>query len=381
MTATPYTIAIPDATLEDLRERLARTRWPDQVAGAGWDYGMNLDVLKAFVAYWQDGFDWRQQERRLNGFAHFRAEVEGLQVHFVHERGKGPNPLPLLLLHGWPSSFVQMLPILPLLTDPAAHGADAVDAFDVVAVSLPGYGFSDRPAAPGMSVARIADLVHGLMTDVLGYGRYAIRGSDLGAGVMSQLALAHPEAVVGVHGGGTNPWIMQIPDDLTPEEQAFVARAQDWNQTEMAYAMEHATKPQTLAAALNDSPAGLTAWVLEKFWRWSDCAGDLETRFRKDDLLTNLTIYWATETIGSSIRLYYETMRDPGRWGRSEVPTAMLMSPKDMFPTPRSWVERFGRVDRWTEIAAGGHFLEWEVPQLVAGDLRAFFRSLRGQKS
>ena len=377
MAATPFTIAIPDATLDDLRDRLRRTRWPDAVAGAGWDYGIDLDYLKGVVDYWADGFDWQAQQRRLNGFANFRASVDGIGIHFIHDRGTGPNPVPLLLLHGWPSSVVQMLDLIPLLTDPAAHGGSAGDSFDVVAASLVGYGFSDRSAERGMSVAKMSGLFHRLMTEELGYRRYAVRGGDLGAGVLGQLALSSPEAMIGVHTGGTTPFIFGVPDDLSEEEQAFVKNVQAWDQAEMAYAREQSTKPQTLAVGLNDSPAGLAAWILEKFWRWSDHDGNLESRFRRDDLLANLTIYWATETIGSSVRLYYETVRDFGQWGRAEVPTAMLMSGKDMFPTPRAWVERFGRVDRWTEIDEGGHFLEWEVPHRVAEDMRAFFRDLR----
>jgi pimeloyl-ACP methyl ester carboxylesterase len=373
----PFEVQVAQATLDDLRERLARTRWPDQVKGADWNYGTNLAYLKRLLAYWQDTFDWRAQEAAINQFAHFRAKVDSTQIHFIHQRGKGPNPLPLILLHGWPSSFVQMLKIIPMLTDPAAHGGDAADSFDVIVPSLIGYGFSDRVTEPGMSAARMAELFHKLMVGELGYERYGTRSSDLGAGVASQIARTHPTAVIGAHTSGTNPYIGDVPDKLTKAEQAFVQQAQSWMQQEMAYAMEHSSKPQTLAYGLNDSPAGLAAWVIEKFRAWSDCGGDVERRFTKDELLTNLTIYWATETIGSSIRLYYETARDPGQWGKVDVPTAVIMPAKDMFPTPREWVERSGRVDRWTEADRGGHFLEWEEPDMVADDLRAFFRDLR----
>jgi pimeloyl-ACP methyl ester carboxylesterase len=377
MTATPFEVNVPQATLDDLRDRLARTRWPDEVNGAGWNYGTNLAYLRELIDYWRDGFDWRAQEAAINRFAHFRAEVDGIGIHYIHERGTGPDPIPLVLLHGWPSSFVQMLDLIPMLTGPAAHGGEATDSFDVVVPSLVGYGFSDRPREPGMSPARMANLFHRLVTEQIGYARYATRSSDLGAGVASQLALSHPEATIGVHMSGTNPYIGQVPENLSPAEQEFVANAQAWMQTEMAYAMEHTSKPQTLAYGLNDSPAGLAAWIVEKFWRWSDHGGNLETAFSKDQLLTNLTVYWATETINSSIRLYYEAARDPGQYGRAEVPTAYLMTSKDMFPTPREWVERTSRVDRWTEIDRGGHFLEWEEPELVAADLREFFRPLR----
>lgn len=377
MAIEPYTVAIPQPVLDDLRERLARTRWPDAVAGADWDYGANLAYMRELAAYWRDRFDWRAQEAALNRFPQFRAVVDGAGIHFIHARGKSDRPLPLVLLHGWPSSFVQMLKIIPLLTDPAARGGDAADAFDVVVPSLPGYGFSDRPDGRGMSVGRMAERFATLLRDELGYARYGARGSDLGAGVIQQLALAHPEALIGVHLSGTNPYVGQIPDDLSPAEREFVAQAQQWTMQEMAYAMEHSSKPQTLAYGLNDSPAGLAAWIVEKFRRWSDCGGDLERRFSKDELLTNLTIYWVTETINSSIRLYYETAHNPGAWGRVEVTTGMLMSPKDLFPTPREWAERSYRVDRWTEIDRGGHFLEWEEPESVAEDIRAFFRPLR----
>ncbi len=377
MSTESFAVNIPQATLDDVRDRLARTRWTDEVAGAGWDYGANLAYLRELTSYWRDRFDWRTQEQAINAFPHFRAIVDGVGIHFIHQRGTGDNPLPLVLLHGWPSSFWQMLKVIPLLTDPAAHGGDAADSFDVVVPSLPGYGFSDRPAEPGMSVGRIADLCAALMAGELGYARYAARGSDLGAGVLQQLALVHPDALIGLHLSGTNPYVGQVPDDLTDAEKQFVANAQQWTMQEMAYAMEHSSKPQTLATGLNDSPAGLAAWLVEKFRRWSDCDGDVEARFSKDELLTNLTIYWATETINSSIRLYYETARHPGNWGRVEVPTGMLMSPKDMFPTPRAWAERSYRVERWTEIPRGGHFLEWEEPELVVEDIRAFFRPLR----
>jgi pimeloyl-ACP methyl ester carboxylesterase len=270
-----------------------------------------------------------------------------------------------------------MLTIIPLLTDPARYGGDAADSFDVIVPSLPGYGFSDRPSEKGMGAGRIADLLAKLLTEELGYERFATRASDLGAAVSQQLALTHAQQLIGIHQSGTNPYVGHIPDNLTTAEQKFVANAERWNQQEMAYAMEHASKPQTLASSLNDSPAGLAAWIVEKFRAWSDCDGAIEKRFSKDDLLTNLTIYWATQTINSSIRLYYEMVRNPGSWGRVEVPTAMLMSPKDLFPTPREWVERSYNVQRWTEIPSGGHFLEREEPERVAEDLRAFFRPFR----
>lgn len=366
--AQRFQVQVPQAVLEDLKERLRRTRWTDEVRGAGWEYGTNSAYLKALMSYWQNGFDWRKQEQAINRFAQFRAAIDGLNVHFIHERSKTKNAMPILLLHGWPSSFYQMHKIIPMLTD----------SFDVVAASLPGYGFSDIPSEKGMSVGKMARIFDQLMTETLGYPRYAVRGSDLGAGVIQQLGLTRPQSLIGTHQSGTNPYVGYVPENLSAAEQEFLKNAQRWNQTEMAYAMEHTSKPQTLAFGLNDSPVGLASWIIEKFRTWADTGGDLESRFSKDELLTNLTIYWATGTINSSMRLYFETARDQSaKYGRVEVPTALLMSPKDLFPTPREWAERSYNVVRWTEIDRGGHFLEWEEPELVAKDIKAFFDTLK----
>lgn len=367
MTARSFTIALPDALLEELETRLRLTRWPDRVAGAGWDYGIDTDTLRPMVDHWAEGFDWRAVERDLNALPQFTAEIDRETIHFVHVRGEGARRMPLLVLHGWPSSFLQMTDLIPLLT----AERDGF-SFDVIAPSLPGFGFSSQPRARGMSVAHTAGLITRLMTEVLAYDRFAGRCSDLGAGVLQQIALQSPDRLIGLHLSGTNPYIGHVPDDLSPEEAEFVVRAQGWMQSEMAYAMLHSSKPDTVAVALNDSPAGLAAWVLEKFHAWTD-TDDVVARYGRDRLLANLTLYWATGTIGSSMRLYYETVRDPGQWGRVEVPTAMLMTPHDMFPTPRAWAERSYNVQRWTEIDRGGHFLEWEEPALVADDLFAWF--------
>ena len=358
--------------LEDLHQRIEHTRLPDELDGAGWDYGTDTAYLRELATYWRDGFDWPAREAELNRYEQYRAEVDGIGLHFLHERGEGQDRIPLLMLHGWPSSFVQMLDIIPLLTR-------GEPAFDVVVPSLPGYGFSDVPKDRGMSSSRIAHLLAKLMTDVLGYLQFAGRGSDLGGGVLRQLALAHPDLLIGLHLSGTNPFVTPVPEDLSPAEQKFVQDRQQWNQHEMAYAMLHSSKPQTLANALNDSPAGLASWIIEKFRRWSDCDGNVETAYTKDELLTNITIYWVTGTINSSMRLYYETARDPGKHGYIEVPTGYLMSPKDMFPIPREWVERSHNLVHWQETNRGGHFLEWEEPQLVADDLRAFFKLMRNR--
>jgi pimeloyl-ACP methyl ester carboxylesterase len=364
----PFSVDVPDAALADLRERLHRTRWPDTVEGVGWDYGTDLDYLRELCAYWADEFDWHAQEAMLNALPQFRTRIGGAGVHYAHVRSPDPDAIPLLLLHGWPSTFAQMVPIVALLT----HGTPA---FHCVVPSLPGYGFSDRPSKPGMGVGRMAELLAPLMTDVLGYRRYAVRASDLGAGVATAPAIGGTDAVIGLHLSGTNPFVMAVPDDLSAAEREFVQRAQRWMQEEMAYAMVHTTRPQTLAPALNDSPAGLASWIVEKFRRWSDHTGDVEEALSKDAMLTHLTIYWATQTIGSSMRLYLEAMRNPS-WGAVVAPTAHAQLPGDMFPTPREWAERQGPVARWTTLERGGHFGEQEVPDLLAEDLRAFFAGL-----
>lgn len=375
----PFEVRIPQATLDDLNERLGATRWTDEVAHARWDYGANLSYIQELCEYWQDTFDWRAQEERINRFNHFRAEVDGFGIHFIHERGKGENPTPLLLLHGWPSSFLQMLDIIPMLTDPEAYGGDATDSFDVIVPSLPGFGFSDRPLEPGWGGYRIAGLFTKLMTEALGYERFGARASDLGAGVSKEIALARPELVTGLHHSGTSFFVYQAPPDMTEAQQAFVAEAQQFQMMEGAYAALQSTKPETVAVGLNDSPAGLAAWIVEKFRAWSDCDGDVEKRFSKDDLLANLTIYWATQTINSSMRFYYESAHvySPNAGKRVEVPTGMAMLPADIVHGPREWQEREYDLRSFTELPRGGHFAEWEEPALIAEDLREFFRSLK----
>ena len=384
-TAEPFTIDVPDAVLDDLASRLDATRLPAPIEGVGWGYGTDPAALAALVRHWREDYDWRAHEARLNELPQFVAEIdapngETLGVHFVHVPGRpvdGQGAIPLLLLHGWPSSFVQFERIIPLLTDPAAHGLPG-PAFDVVAPSLVGYGFSDAATRPGMSAPAMAPMMHELMTGVLGYERYGIRSSDLGAGVAAQMVLREPGAIVGSHTGGTSPLLWFVPEELTEEERAFVETARAWDQAEMAYFKQQATRPLTLAAALNDSPAGMLSWIVEKFHGWADIEGpdgvrDLARRFTPEELLTNATIYWVTESIGPSMTLYLESTRDFGVQGYPEVPVAHFMPANDMFETPRSWVEKTSRVDRYTVSEEGGHFPEWEVPAAVARDLMGFF--------
>ena len=384
ITIQPFTIHVAQSTLDDLRERLARTRWPDEVQGADWDYGTNLEYLKALVAYWHHQFDWRAQEARLNQFVQFRTEIDGFGIHFIHDRGQGPKPLPLLLTHGWPGSFFEMVKVIPLLTDPAGHGGDPADSFDVIAPSLPGFGFSDRPTVRGVTTTKTAEWWARLMTDVLGYVRFAAAGGDIGAGVTQRLALAHPDRLVGIHLtylGSTSAHTE--PPDRSEAEQRYLHALQQWSLQEGAYARLQSTKPQTLAYGLNDSPVGLAAWITEKFRTWSDCDGEVERRFSKDELLTNIMLYWVTETIPSSVRIYFENAHassplQPGQ--HIEVPAGVALFPKEISLPPREWAERSLRVQRWTPMPRGGHFAALEEPELLVEDLRAFFRPLRASR-
>src|SRR5947209_9281454 len=313
MHVEPFRIAVPDAVLADLRERLARTRFPDEIPGSGWTYGTNLAYLRELVAYWRERFDWRAAEARLNALPQFRARVGGLGIHFIHVRGTGPAPLPLVVTHGWPGSVAEFLDIIGPLTDPASHGGDPADAFDVVAPSMPGYGFSDHTTKRGINIARIADLWAQLMTDVLGYRRYGAQGGDWGAGVTARLGFAYPGPVIGIHttsvSGAPTGWQAGMRELSVAERTLLEARAH-WQLEEGGYAHIQGTKPQTLAYGLNDSPAGLAAWIVEKWRTWSDCDGEVERRFTKDELLTIVTIYWVTQTISSSTRMYLETRRN-----------------------------------------------------------------------
>jgi pimeloyl-ACP methyl ester carboxylesterase len=377
----PFRVDVTEEVLHDLNARLDRTRWPDEIEGAGWDYGTNLAYLRELVTHWRTQFNWRAQERGINQFAHYTANVDGLDIHFIHERGKGPQPLPLVLTHGWPGTFFEMHKLIPLLTDPARFGGDAQDAFDVVVPSLPGYGFSERPRHAGMTSARIVDLWATLMTDVLGYGRFAAHGGDIGAGVTTGLGRRYPDRVLGIHLTAlADPYLGPGALELSPAEREFVALRAQWEEDEGAYGHQHSTRPQTLAYGLNDSPAGLASWIVDKFRAWSDCGGDVERCFTKDELLTTITIYWVTQTINSSIHLYYESRHHPQPHtsdNRVTVPCGVALTTEAVDRAPREWAERTYDVRRWTELPRGGHFLALEEPELLADELRAFFRELR----
>jgi pimeloyl-ACP methyl ester carboxylesterase len=379
----PFVFHVSPAELEDLRHRLARTRWTDCVDGSDWRSGTSLTYLRELIDYWLTTFDWPAQERRLNRWPHFCLGLDGLRIHFIHQPGKGPSPLPILLTHGWPGSFLEMEALIPLLADPGSHGGNAADAFDVVVPSIPGYGFSEPPHQPGMSNAHVANLWMGLMQR-LGYDRYGLQGGDWGAGISSWLARRHPTRVVGLHlnyiPGSYQPALNPPRPPLSPREQRFLADKQRWAEEEGAYSHMQRSRPQTAGVGLNDSPAGLAAWIVEKLRSWSDCDGDLERRFTKDQVLTHISLYWFTQTIHSSMRLYMESARTPLHLDEGEriaPPTATAVFPKEAPSPPREWVERGYNLQRWTEMPRGGHFAAMEEPALLAEDIRAFFRPLR----
>jgi pimeloyl-ACP methyl ester carboxylesterase len=384
MNATPFRVDVPEAVLADLRERLARTRWPDEVTEARWDYGVPLGYLQALVEHWRRDFDWREQERRINAYSHYRVDIGGISVHFVHGLGTGPRPLPLLITHGWPSSFYEMLKLISLLADPAGHGGNPDDAFDVVVPSVPGYGFSARPNQRGFDYRRVADLWVKLMTG-LGYDRFGAHAYDIGASIMGHLLLDCPERLIGYHTtepANPAPFLGPGATPPTDAEHAYIELQHRWEADEGGYMAIQTTRPQTLGYGLTDSPVGLAAWIVEKWWNWSTSPnGDLGVNFSRDELLSTVTIYWATGTINSANRLYYERAHNPRQRrpdDRIEVPTGVALTTQAVERPPREFVGRLFRdVRRWVELPRGGHFVALEEPQLLAEAIRAFFRPLR----
>ncbi|GCD93659.1 multidrug MFS transporter [Embleya hyalina] len=369
------------AVLADLRARLRGTRWPDAPEEVGWGLGVDLGYLRELVDYWADGFDWDAQEAALNRLPRYRATVGGLGIHYVHARAVAPTGpvLPLVLGHGWPDSFWRYTKVISLLTDPGAHGGDPADAFDVVVPDMPGYGYSDRPTGPPLDSIAVAGLWAELM-DGLGYARFGAAGGDIGSHVARYLALDHPDRVVAVH--RTDAGVPVVSGDLaefTPEEREWFREVAAWGAAEGAYAAMHRTKPQTAAVGLTDSPAGLAAWIVEKLRAWSDCDGDIERGFTRDEILTNVTIYWLTETIGSSMRMYRANNSIPPAQlaRRVEVPSGFTLFPGDLVRPPRAWMERTTNLVRVTEAERGGHFAAFEEPELYAEELRTFFRPFR----
>ncbi|HJP76070.1 MAG TPA: epoxide hydrolase [Pseudonocardiaceae bacterium] len=374
----PFRSETTPAQLADLRERLARTRFAPALSGAEWTHGTPPGYLAELVQYWRTEFDWLAAEARLNALPQFTADVDGQTLHFVHAKGTGPRPFPLMFTHGWPGSFWEVHKIIGPLTDPAAHGGDPADAFDVIAPSLPGYGFSPHPGTPGVNPARIADLFDTLMTDVLGYSRYGAQGGDWGAAVTGSLGRAHGDHLAAIHLNLVIGAFASVQGaELTPAEQEYLAGMKRWREAESGYQQIQGTKPATLGAGLSDSPAGLAAWIVEKFRTWSDCGGDVESVFSKDDLLTNITLYWLTNSIATSTRLYYEAMHTTFDTSYVETPTGFASFAKEISTPPREWVERGYNLVRFTEFDRGGHFAALERPDDLVTEIREFFRPYR----
>jgi microsomal epoxide hydrolase len=378
----PFTLRVPDEAIADLRDRLARTRFPDQAPGDPWAYGTDVGYLRQLVEYWRGAFDWRAEEARLNAFPQFKVPLCGIDLHFLHVPGKGPAPCPLLLLHGWPGSVFEFLELIPRLTDPARFGGDPADAFTVVAPSLPGYGLSFKPGQPRFGVEEIADCVAELMHGALGYTNFAVQGGDWGAITASRLGYAHPEKLIGIH---LNLLAIrrdqQDVADPTADEQAYLDQRATWLRDETGYQWIQGTKPQTLAFALSDSPAGLAAWIVEKFRTWSDCGGDIHSAINRDRMLGDICLYWFTGAIGSSFWPYYARLHGPlyiPAGGMVDVPMGYCAFPKEIIRPPRSVASRmFTNIQRWTEMPKGGHFAAMEQPEALAGEVQAFFRPLR----
>ncbi|MBC7820548.1 MAG: alpha/beta fold hydrolase [Planctomycetaceae bacterium] len=388
----PFQVHVEDEVLDDLKSRLARTRWPDEIDDAGWDYGVPLKYQRELIEYWRTKYDWRKHEAELNSFPQFVTQIDGVEMHFLHVKSKHENATPLVLVHGWPGSVWEFHKIIGLLVDPTAHGGKAENAFHVVCPSLPGFGFSGRPKERGWSSQRMAEAIAKLMAR-LGYSRYGAQGGDWGGGIVRWLASNDGEHCIGSH--SNFPPGGQPMDDamrgVTPRElERHQQRAKELND-HRAYGAIQGTRPQTLGYGLNDSPAGLAAWVVDKFWAWSDHDGDLESSFSKDELLTNITIYWVTNTMPSSVRIYFESQHNqprplsmtPFTSGGKLAPMGFAQFPKEINVPPRAWVERNigSSLIHWTEMPRGGHFAALESSDLLAKDVREFFRKVRASNA
>ena len=379
--ALPFRLHIQDGAIDDLRERLARTRFPDQAPGDPWAYGTDVGYVKQLVEHWHSRFDWRSQEARLNAFPQYKVPLHGIDLHFLHVVGTGPKPYPLLLSHGWPGSVFEFLDIIPRLTDPARFGGDPADAFTVVVPSLPGYGLSFTPGQPRFSVEMIADCFAELMTGVLGFERFAAQGGDWGAFVTSRLGAVHADKLIGIHLNLLA--LRRDPNRLsnpTPDEQKYRDELELFVKEEMGYQWIQGTRPQTLAFGLNDSPAGLAAWIVEKFRAWSDCGGDVESVFSKDHVLANISLYWFTGAIGASFWPYYARMHAAWPIPDSGVtaPMGYAAFPREILRPPRSVAEKvYTDIRRWTVMPKGGHFAAMEQPEALAREITEFFRPLR----
>lgn len=378
----PFRIDVPDDALADLAERLARTRWPDPECVDDWSQGMPLSYIRELAGYWAEGYDWRARETLLNRFSQFNTDIDDLSIHFVHQRSPHPDALPLIITHGWPGSIVEFQKVIGPLTDPTAHGGRAEDAFHVVCPSLPGYGFSGKPTSTGWGIERIAAAWATLMQR-LGYTEYGAQGGDWGAAVTTQLG-----RTAGADGSGngciaihTNmpigrPTEGSLKNPTEEDRQAFAAM-KHYNKWDSGYSKQQSTRPQTLGYGLVDSPVAQLAWIVEKFWSWTDCDGHPENVLSRDELLDNVMVYWLTGSGASSARLYWESFRAFGQGESVAVPTGVAAFPKEILRSPRPWCEPHYNITRWTTMPRGGHFAAFEQPELFVEDVRAFFATVR----
>jgi len=377
----PFEVHIPETVLEDLQTRLQRTRFPDEIVDADWDYGTNLAYQRELIEYWTNEFDWRAQERLINELDHFKTNIDGLDIHFIHQRSPVEGATPLLISHGWPGSFLEFMKVIGPLTDPVAHGGNAEDAFHVIVPSIPGFGFSDKPTERGYGPAQMGDIFAKLM-ERLGYDRYGAQGGDWGSAITRRVASEHPDKVIGLHlnlvFAGPPPGAANPEADVPLAELERMRERQEFWAPEQGYSAIQGTKPQTLGYALNDSPAGQAAWIIDKVHVLCTCPGGHEEKFTKDELLTNITLYWVTETTTSASRIYFESRRAPSQgFTYIEVPTGAALFPNEIALPPRKWAEASYNIVHWTEMPRGGHFAALEEPELYVEDVRAFFNSLR----
>jgi pimeloyl-ACP methyl ester carboxylesterase len=380
---TPFRSETPQAVIDDLKDRLSRTRFPDQIEGTGWDYGADIAYVRELCRYWREDFDWRAAEARFNAFPQFTTEIGGEHVHFYHIRSPEPDAFPVVITHGYPGTVAEFLDVFGPLTDPARHGGDPRDAFHVIAPSVPGYGFSGPTKHRGFNIQRAADTNLRIM-ELLGYERYGAQGGDWGSAISTAMAATRPDRVAALH---LNMIVGQPADPANPlagldaDELAYIEWKKTYDANESGYQHIQATKPQSLAYGLTDSPAGLAAWVVEKFKTWSDCGDDIERSYTKDQLLENIMLYWVTGTINSAMRMYFESI-GPGRMAvpsgrRIETPTGHSQFPAEIRRTPRAWAEQMFNIVYWNKLPAGGHFAAFEQPKLFVEELRTFFRPYR----
>jgi pimeloyl-ACP methyl ester carboxylesterase len=376
MAVTPFTIAVPDADLADLRDRLSRVRWPDAETVDDWSQGAPLAYVRDLCEHWRTSYDWRVVESKLNALGQFRAEVDGLGIHFLHVRSPHEDAVPLVLTHGWPGSVVEFLKVIGPLTDPTAHGGSAEDAFHVVCPSLPGYGWSDQPTETGWGIPKIAAAWASLMVDELGYDRFGAQGGDWGSMVTSALGANHADHVIGIHLN----MAIALPtsmEDLTEAETSALAGMQHYQQWDSGYSKQQSTRPQTLGYGLADSPAGQCAWILEKLWAWTDCDGDPANALTRDEMLDDITLYWLTNTAASSARLYWESF-ESASLDPVSVPAGISVFPHEIFRTSERWARnRFTDLRHFNALAKGGHFAAWEQPATFVDEVRTFFRTVR----